>query len=58
MDIINILSGSLGIIIIICLLYFMYRNRFNYLTVKKMEISGNKVSRWMSNGASVGYYTT
>lgn len=58
MDISVLLTGSLGILIIVFILYMMYRYRFNNRTPKKIKVASNKVTSWLTNGAYVGYYTT
>ena len=58
MNLAGILSGSVGIFIIVLILYFMYRHRFNGIAIKTLETSNSKFGRWLANGAYINYYTT
>ena len=58
MGALGMISGSVGIVLILFILYMMYRNRFNVATQKKVKSGRARLSGWMTNGAYVGYYTT
>ncbi len=58
MDLFVLLTGSFGIVLIVFILYMMYRYRFNNSFKKEMKVGTNRFSSWLTNGAYVGYFTT
>jgi hypothetical protein len=53
-----LITGSISIVLIVFILFMMYRNRFNNSSIKQMKVGTNRLSSWLTNGAYVGYFTT
>ena len=58
MGALGMISGSVGIVLILFILYMMYRHRFNIASQKEVKSGRQRLSGWMTNGAYMGYYTT
>ncbi len=58
MGLLGIIMSSVGIVIIIVILYMMYRHRLTNVSFPVISMPHNRLKSWMSNGAYVNYYTT
>ena len=58
MGLAGIITSSIGIVIVIIILFMMYRHTFSNVTFPSLKIHHNRIKSWMSNGANVNYYTT
>lgn len=58
MGLVSIFSGTIGLLIIIIVLYCLYKNRVSTLTERAASGIGQKVDGWMTTGGYLRYYMT
>ena len=58
MGLVGIFSGTIGLLIVIIVLYCLYKNRVQTITERAASGLTQKIDGWMTTGGYLRYYMT
>jgi hypothetical protein len=54
----NIFSGTIGVIIVLIILYCLYKDKVSKMSERLASGVGGRVDGWMNSGGYLNYYMT
>ncbi len=58
MNLTHLFSGTIGIIVVLIILYCLYQSKFSQMSERLASGVTDRVDGWMTSGGYLRYYTT